>query len=429
MTPSIQTVRKLPEIIRLRTVSFGLVLLPLLFFFDVSMAANNSGQNNGKKNIKEYRSKIHRLQRGIIKKEDQIARSREEEQTILSEIESLDGRLNAQADKLRQLEQNMAAQRLEIDRQEQSLQRVNDEKSVVLQHLQKRISSYYTTGNIGFFNVAFSTHTLPELLSFHDAYKSLIRYDQKVIETYKKTIGNIEKIKDSLDLEKTILEEFIVQTQQEKILLEETKIKKNDLLSQVRTEETLHQQAVAEMQRASEELTDSMVAIKNSNGTAENNFKADKGSLPPPVDGVLITLFNQEKTNKLGISKRSSGIELRARDGTDIRAVSSGDVVFSGYLRGYGNTIVIYHGYKYYTVTSRIEKILVEKGRKVKRGQTIGIMGDTATLFDEGLYFEIRQGKTSLDPLLWLNPNKLNAPQDLVNNGKNNRADSVQAKN
>jgi murein DD-endopeptidase MepM/ murein hydrolase activator NlpD len=133
--------------------------------------------------------------------------------------------------------------------------------------------------------------------------------------------------------------------------------------------------------------------------------------------------------NKLGISKRSSGIELRARDGTDIRAVSSGDVVFSGYLRGYGNTIVIYHGYKYYTVTSRIEKILVEKGRKVKRGQTIGIMGDTATLFDEGLYFEIRQGKTSLDPLLWLNPNKLNAPQDLVNNGKNNRADSVQAKN
>jgi len=197
----------------------------------------------------------------------------------------------------------------------------------------------------------------------------------------------------------------------------------------VRTQETLHQQAIAEMQRATQDLTDSMVAIKTNGDTVENSFKADKGNLPPPVDGVLITLFNQTKTNKFGISKRSSGIELQARDGTRIKAVSGGDVVFSGYLRGYGNTIVIYHGYKYYTVTSRVEKILVKKGQRIERGQAIGIMGDTATLFDEGLYFEIRQGKTSLDPLLWLNPDRLNAPHDLVDNHKSDSTTSVHANN
>jgi murein DD-endopeptidase MepM/ murein hydrolase activator NlpD len=58
-------------------------------------------------------------------------------------------------------------------------------------------------------------------------------------------------------------------------------------------------------------------------------------------------------------------------------------------------------------VTSRIEKILVKKGQEVKKKGIIGIMGDTATLFDEGLYFEIRHGRESLDPLLWLNKNKL----------------------
>jgi septal ring factor EnvC (AmiA/AmiB activator) len=147
--------------------------------------------------------------------------------------------------------------------------------------------------------------------------------------------------------------------------------------------------------------------MKNKGQIYEQGFLADKGSLPPPIDGILITLFHQEKTNKLGISRYSGGIELQAADGTKIVSVSDGDVIFSGYLRGYGNTVIIHHGFQYYTVTSRIEKILVEKGQKVEQEDNIGIMGDTATLFDEGLYFEIRHGRESLDPLLWLNPNRL----------------------
>lgn len=94
-------------------------------------------------------------------------------------------------------------------------------------------------------------------------------------------------------------------------------------------------------------------------------------------------------------------------DGVNIKAVNKGTVVFSGYLRGYGNTVIIHHGYQYYTVTSRIEKLLVDKGDIIKTEDVLGIMGDTATIFDEGLYFEIRHGKQSLNPLLWLDPNRI----------------------
>jgi len=161
------------------------------------------------------------------------------------------------------------------------------------------------------------------------------------------------------------------------------------------------------MQQASEDLTKSIVAIKSKNQVDDQGFLADKGNLRPPVDGVLVTLFQQEKVNKLGISRKSLGIELQAPDGTSIVAVGDGEVIFSGYLRGYGNTVIIHHGFQYYTVTSRIEKILVTKGQKIKREDTIGIMGGTATLFDDGIYFEIRHGSQSLDPLIWLNPNRL----------------------
>jgi septal ring factor EnvC (AmiA/AmiB activator) len=87
-------------------------------------------------------------------------------------------------------------------------------------------------------------------------------------------------------------------------------------------------------------------------------------------------------------------------------------VTFSGYLRGYGNTVIVNHGYQYYSICSRIERIFAKKGQKVAEGAEIGIMGDTATLMSDGLYFEIRKDSTPLDPLEWLEAAKLHTEGD-----------------
>ena len=359
------------------------------------------------KNISEARGSISQLQQGITQQENKISETQTTERNILAELEVLDKKLVAQQNKLEELEKKIQQQQTMIDREEDSLKKIRSEKNIVEQHLQKRITAYYTMGDIGLMNVTFSTKTLPELLTFHDAFDVLIKYDQHVIKVYKNTIDELVRATAALALEKSVLEDFVNQTIHEKDVLQKTMIEKKTLLSHVRTQEQLHKEAISEMQQASDDLAESIVSMKNKGQIYEQRFLADKGSLPPPVDGILITLFHQEKTNKLGISRDSEGIELQAPDGSKVVAVSDGDVIFSGYLRGYGNTVILHHGYQYYTVTSRIEKIMVKKGQKVKKEDTIGIMGDTATLFDEGLYFEIRHGRESLDPLLWLNPNRL----------------------
>lgn len=375
----------------------------LLFPFSLPVQEAQAGENG----IAVSKETLVRLQQGIAQQENKITETQITERNILSELEALDQKLAAQQEKLQALEKKMHLQQEMIDREENALSTIRSEKSIVENHLEKRITAYYTMGNVGLLNVTFSTKTLPELLTFHDAFDVLIQYDQNVIKVYQETIEEITRATAALDLEKSVLEDFLQQAVQEKDLLRKTKNEKKELLTHVRTQEKLHQQAVAEMQQASEKLADSIISRKNKGQILEQKFFAEKGNLPPPVDGVLITLFQQEKVNKLGISRQSAGIELKAPDGTKIISVSDGEVIFSEYLRGFGNTVIIHHGFQYYTVTSRIEKILVEKGQKVKKEQNIGIMGDTATLFNEGLYFEIRHGRESLDPLLWLNPNRL----------------------
>ncbi len=373
------------------------------------------------KQISSFRIKIRRLQQGILQKEDQISETESKEQNILDELEVLDKKIVKQQEKLSELKTKMAKQQTLINMEETALSNIRGEKGIVEDHLKKRIAAYYTMGDIGLLNVTFSTQTLPELLTFHDAFDTLIKYDQDVIKVYRETINEIERAKTTLDLEKSILQEFLSQAVAEKAILENTKSEKHILLTQVRTQAKLHKQAIDEMQQASDDLTKSIVTIKSKNQIDDQSLLADKGNLRPPVDGELVTLFQQEKVNKLGISRKSLGIELQAPDGTNIVAVGDGEVIFSGYLRGYGNTVIIHHGFQYYTVTSRIEKILVAKDQKIKREETIGVMGGTATLFDDGIYFEIRHGNQSLDPLIWLNPNRLKTSHahsdELPNNG------------
>jgi len=390
---------------------FGILLTntPLFCTAEMTPDATNTQQNE----ISNYRIKISRLQKGIDDQEVSINETKNKELNILGELETLDKKLEKEKEKLQTLEGKKTRQQERINSEEAALTKVYSQKKSVEKHLKKRIIAYYKMGDIGLLNVTFSTKTLPELLKFHDAFDSLIKYDKHVIEVYKETIDELERTKKVLTLEKGVLLDFIQQTVAETTILEETKGKKTTLLTLVRTQTKLHQQAAREMQVAAEKLSLSIVAIKNKNQFFEQGFLLNKGSIPPPIDGTLITLFQQEKKNRLGIDRKSNGIELRAPNGTKVIAVESGTVIFAGYLRGYGNTVIIHHGFQYFTVTSRIEKILTHRGQEVKTGGTIGMVGDTAMLFDEGLYFEIRHGKQSLDPLLWLNPNRLSTLHEL----------------
>jgi len=386
-----------------------IISTPVLCPAEITPNAEQVQQNE----ISNYRIKISRLQEGIDNQETSINQTKNKELNILGELETLDKKLEKQKEKLQTLEEKKAKQQERINSEETALAKVYSQKKLVEKHLKKRIIAYYKMGDIGLLNVTFSTKTLPELLKFHDAFNSLIKYDKHVIEVYKETIKKLESTKKVLTLEKGVLLDFIQQTVAETAVLEETKAKKTILLTLVRTQTKLHQQAAREMQAAAEKLSLSIVAIKNKNQFFEQGFLLNKGSIPPPIDGTLITLFQQEKKNRLGIERKSNGIELKASNGTKVIAVESGTVIFSGYLRGYGNTVIIHHGFQYFTVTSRIEKIMAHRGQEVKTGDTIGIVGDTAMLFDEGLYFEIRHGKQSLDPLLWLNPNRLSTLHEL----------------
>ncbi len=357
--------------------------------------------------IKKATINIGRLQEGIKLQEDQIRQTRKDELTLLAELQDIDTRLAEQSSRIETLGARMQQQRDMVALKKSEMSQASSLMEKTQKHVTKRMQAFYKLGELGLIHITFSDQTLPELLRFQDSFRALIKYDRNVIDTYRTTIVELEQAIESLKLQETIFEELITENEQELQNLDELKGEKEQLLDRIRTQAKLHEQAVAEMEEAAEKLTASLKGLKQREKKLEQGFLYNKGYHSPPVTGKVIARFNEETSNLLGITSVSKGIAIDAPSGSTVRSIGDGEVQYSGYLRGYGNTVIVNHGHQYYSITSRMERLLVEKGQRVDEKTDIGIMGDTATLLTPGLYFELRQDTTPLDPMQWLDTTRL----------------------
>jgi len=352
--------------------------------------------------IQTFRINISKLQSGISIQRELVLSSQKKERNLLNELAQLDATLQKQQDKLQILEEEMRKQQALIDKKEAEEMIAEEEKQLVQKHLQKRIKAFYKMGRIGAANVAFSSKTLPHMLNFRDSFGTLIEYDTEVIQHYRETITLLQQTKDTLNLEKSILDDFIHEAKTKHDAINTTAQEKATLLSQIKTQKELHKQAIAEMEKAANKLSKSLNTLKDKNKLFDQGFLMNKGKHPAPVKGMVLAVFGQQRENRLGIKGQSTGITIATPGINRVNAIFDGEVRYASYLHGYGNTIIIDHGFQYFSILSRLEKILIKKGDKISQGDLIGLTGDTATLMDEGIYLEIRHGSKPLDPLQWI---------------------------
>lgn len=100
------------------------------------------------------------------------------------------------------------------------------------------------------------------------------------------------------------------------------------------------------------------------------------------------------------VLKMHTGMDFTAPTGTDIYATGDGVVERIEKLqRGYGNNVVIDHGFGYKSLYAHMSKINVRKGQSVKRGQVIGLVGNTGTSVAPHLHYEVRINDQPVDPV------------------------------
>ncbi|MCL2415472.1 MAG: M23 family metallopeptidase, partial [Defluviitaleaceae bacterium] len=119
-----------------------------------------------------------------------------------------------------------------------------------------------------------------------------------------------------------------------------------------------------------------------------------------PVQGTrsVNSHYGNRRHPSTGRTSFHTGVDLRAPHGTNVLAAQEGTVIFSGWQRGYGNTIIIDHGGGITTLYAHQSRNLVSSGDRVTRGQVIGRSGATGTATGAHLHFEVRRNGSHINP-------------------------------
>lgn len=121
-----------------------------------------------------------------------------------------------------------------------------------------------------------------------------------------------------------------------------------------------------------------------------------------PIRGPVITLFGSRNHPVFRTKVFNSGIDIRAAAGAPVKAAGPGEVLFSGWLRGFGQVVIVNHGDNLTTVYAHLDRTSVSEGDAVRMGSLLGTVGNTGASGEYSLHFEVRQGGTAKDPMNYL---------------------------
>jgi septal ring factor EnvC (AmiA/AmiB activator) len=116
-----------------------------------------------------------------------------------------------------------------------------------------------------------------------------------------------------------------------------------------------------------------------------------------PVKGQLLRTFGKAKVSDFSDIIFSKGMEFKAAESSQVKAVLGGRIAFSGSMPGYETVVIIDHGSRSYSLYGRLGKAFVAKGDLIKRGGAIGVTSAPDTK-GRNFYFETRKNGNPVDP-------------------------------
>lgn len=164
----------------------------------------------------------------------------------------------------------------------------------------------------------------------------------------------------------------------------------NQELGRLKHEEQVVEALVAELSRLMQDFpTDSTLS-----------FGSMRGKLPWPVQGRVTARYQETQTSSTS-GVRWNGEMIETARGTKVRAPYFGRVVYADWLQGLGLLLIIGHSGGYMTLYGHAEVLYKSVGDWVAPGDVVAAMSDAAGAVPQ-LYFEIREGRKTVDPAVWL---------------------------
>lgn len=297
-----------------------------------------------------------------------------------------------------------------IEKVEKQLEDATEEYEVQKDLLEKRLVAMYEMGETSYLDLLLNSKGISDFLSNYYYISEIATTDSELLNIVSEQKKNIENMMTNLENYQKELSESKSTLEKASIAISNMVIIKNQRVQTLSEEEAEVQKEIEEYQEQIQKIESEIRLLS----LASDNENYVGGTLVWPVPGYtrISSPFGMRTHPITGVYKLHTGTDISAPMGATFVAANDGVVTKAGFNTAYGNMVILDHGGGITTLYAHGSEILVQEGQVVKQGQQVLKVGSTGYSTGPHAHFEIRINGQYVNPLDYLNSDKLNTTND-----------------
>ncbi len=381
----------------MRTWCVGLIALMLFASFGYSWDWRSLLSRGKPPNVSLLQKRQKELERQKRMAQRKVRQMRQRERSLSERLRATRTRIARAQQRLAALNREYAQVSRQLARTRTRLMEVRAKLSRHRSLLAERLRQLYKHPPSDYVAFVLDARNIHEAAVRTYAFQRIIHHDERMIEAAQQAKEELETYESRLRAQQQRLQALQRAIAREKQELQIAEAEQARLLQRVRTERAIYEQWLREWEEESRAIAALLRRLQQTRHS--RSFPAWTGALLRPVNGPIVSGFGYRVHPIFRRVKFHYGIDIAAPYGTPIRAAGDGEVVFAGWRRAYGNTVIIDHGNGLATLYAHCSRILVTEGQRVKQGDVIALVGSTGLSTGPHLHFEVRRYGEPVNPL------------------------------
>ena len=380
---------------------------------DKQIKTQQQTQSDMKKKIQQYNA--------IAKEKSKQSK------TLLTQLSRLKQNANASQEKMSNLERENDRLQNSVGQLTRNIDTVNATISQILEMLRGRLVDMYKfTPEENNLSIILNAQGPHDAVNTAYMFRRFARHDVAMFEELTKRERELTEARAKLEADKSQIAKQTDELKKQRAEYDTTIKKTDTLLKNVQSEQKKAEAAAKELENAQKAVGNKITVLMNKKKTAQTKKAApakstvagSKAAVPVkssntpaagsvkslswPVNGTVTMQYGSRVHPVFKTKIFNSGIDIKAAAGTPVKAAGPGEVLYQGWLRGFGQVVMIDHGGDLTTVYAHLSGASVREGAAVKTGTVIGRVGNSGTDSEYGLHFEVRKNGSAQNPMNYL---------------------------
>ena len=348
----------------------------------------------------ELRSKLTEIEQKKRDMEVRRADAERERRAIGAELAEIGQQLNSlesEASALRTKTNNLQAK---INANQAALAKKQAEIAERNKIYKKRLRDIYINGQINYLDVLLGAKDFSDFSTRMFLLQKIVKSDLTLIDEIKAAAAEISARQQELDGQMAELSAAKRALDARIAKVNAIRERRRNMFSKAKATEQASERKIDELEQESATVTNMLRELESSG--SGNRGQGASGAYMWPCHGEITSYFGWRTHPIFGTTKYHSGMDIAVDYGTPIHATNNGTVVYSGWLGGYGNCVMIDHGGGLVSLYAHNQSLTCSEGQYVNKGTVVAYAGSTGYSTGPHCHFEMRLHGEVTEPLNYL---------------------------